>query len=68
MMANNTAAIAELDDVIRAGANTVEVDGHKVAFDLDAMRRERNDLIQTDTTRGVTRPRVSTVKLSGYRP
>lgn len=67
-MADNTAAISELDDVIRAGANSVEVDGQKVAFDLDAMRRERNDLIQTDTTRAVDRPRVSTVKLNGWVP
>lgn len=67
-MANNTAAISELDDVIRAGANTVEVDGQKVQFDLGAMRRERNDLIQTDTTRAVDRPRVATVKLNGWQP
>lgn len=67
-MADNTVAISELDEVIRAGANSVEVDGQKVAFDLGAMRRERNDLIQTDETRSVQRPRVSTVKLNGWRP
>lgn len=65
-MADNTAAIADLDDVIRAGAETVEVDGQKVAFNLDALKKERRDLIANDNDRKGDRPRVARIYLGGF--
>lgn len=65
-MADNTATIAELDDVIRSGATDVEVDGQKVAVDLETLKKERRDLIATDDARAGDRPRVSRIYLGGF--
>lgn len=63
-MADNTEAIAELDEVIRAGASFVGVDGQQIRTELDVLQRERRDLLAGDTARRGDRPRVMRIDLS----
>ncbi|MGC4004680.1 MAG: hypothetical protein QM811_16800 [Pirellulales bacterium] len=62
-MANNTAAIAAIDKILRAGATTVTIDGRSVTYDFAELRRQRRELIESDDAQTGRRPVVSTVSL-----
>lgn len=56
--------IAELEAILDAGASEVTVDGQRVRYDLDSVRRRLAELRrQQDATK---RPRASQIDLSGF--
>lgn len=64
-MADYSAKIAEIDEILAAGVQTTVNDGVTVTYDLDALRRERRRLTRlNDATKG-KRPLVATVRLDG---
>lgn len=63
-MADNSTVIAELDEVIRAGASFVGVDGQQIRTELDVLQKERRDLMAGDQIRRGDRPRVCRIDLS----
>ena len=63
-MPDNSVQIAEIDDILNAGTTGVTVDGTTTKFDLDALRRRRAELVQSDTSGQYTkRSRVSSITL-----
>lgn len=65
-MPDNTARIAELDEILESGARSVSVDGVSTALDLEMIRRERDRLIAADDTRRSDRPTVCGVNLGSF--
>ena len=63
-MVDNEDAIAELNDVIRSGVTSMEVDGQVIATDLAMAAKARRELIEEQTATRHNRPRVSTIDLS----
>lgn len=63
-MPNNATQIAELNDVIRAGATFVTVDSQQIQTDLGVLQQERRDLLALDDTHKGDRPRVCRFDLS----
>ncbi len=56
--------IAELEAILNTGATGVAVDGQKTTWDLNQVRRRLRDLRRQKDH--MTRPRVSTIDLSGF--
>ena len=67
VMADNTAAIAELRAKLQSGVTNTTVDGTSVAVDLSAIERQLKRLIAEDNTQRSRRPRLSSVNISGLR-
>jgi hypothetical protein len=66
-VADNTQAIADIDEILRAGAKQVSNDGTSITHDFDELRRARRALVEGDDTLGkLKRPRVFQTDLSGY--
>lgn len=65
-MADNTAEIALLRKILNSGTGRVTVDGETVQYDLEAARKRLNELVATDDTETVKRPRASSIDLSGF--
>jgi hypothetical protein len=66
MPTDNSAEILVLEAILNSGAESVSTDGQTTKFDLDAVRKRLSELRQQqapDITR--TRPRISTIDLSG---
>lgn len=58
--------IAEIDEILRTGASSTSTDGTSVAFDFDALRRERRELMAEDDAMKGRRPVASTIYLGGF--
>lgn len=65
-MADNTAEIARLRAILNSGQTSYSVEGQTVNYDLAAIRRRLQELIASDDTETVTRPRVSRIKLDSF--
>lgn len=65
-MADNTAAIAAIDAILRSGVKTFKNDGTEVTHDFAALRIERTLLVQSDDTRGGNRPPSFQADLGAY--
>jgi len=63
-MADNTARIEEINEILRAGATEVVVDGTKVKYNFAELRKERRMLMAADDTHRGRRPVVSSINLS----
>ena len=66
-MADNTARIAEVRTILRAGVSSTTVDGVSVSYDLGSLRRELRELIAEDNTEAGRRPTIARIKLSGIQ-
>jgi len=66
-MADNTARIAEIREILQSGATSVSVDGTTTQLDLASLRRELRELMREDDVQRGRRPRVSSVDLRGLR-
>ena len=55
---------ADLDAVLAAGAKQVSVDGTSVQFDLDQVRKQRDELARKITP--AARPRLASIDLSDF--
>lgn len=64
-MADNSAAIAKIQAILRAGARQVTIDGTTVTYDFDELRRQLHHLQATDDTEAGKRPRFLSVKFGG---
>ena len=64
-MADNTAAIAAIREILRSGVTSTNTDGTSVTVDPESLRKELAYLIATDDTEAALRPRTFGVKLSG---
>ena len=64
-MADNTAAIAQLEAILQAGASSVVVDGQAVTYDLKSIRRRLRELKNTDDD-ATKRPPALSIDLSGW--
>lgn len=62
-MADNTARIAEIQEILRTGASRVVKDGVTVEYDLGALRNELRKLQATDNTQKGRRPVISRINL-----
>jgi len=65
-MADNTTELARLRAILNSGATEVFVDGQKVKVDPSAVRLRIRELVATDDTETVKRPRASSIDLSGF--
>lgn len=63
-MAKNTARIAELREILRSGVVEDEVDGQRVKYDHDSIRRELRELEREDNPG--KRPVCASVNLGGF--
>lgn len=64
-MADHSAAIAEIEEILRAGVKQTTVDGTTVVYDLPSLRKELRRLKRTDDATKGKRPLVATVRLDG---
>ncbi len=64
-MADNTARIAAIRELLQSGVTSTVVDGTSVTFDPDSLRRELHQLIADDDVQRTRRPRISSVKMNG---
>lgn len=65
-MADNSAEIARLKAILDSGASEVVTDGQRVKLHHGDVRRRLRELIATDDTATVKRPRASSIDLSGF--
>ena len=65
-MADNTAEIARLREILNSGQSSYTIEGQTVNYDLGAVRKRLQELIATDDTETVRRPRASRIKLDGF--
>lgn len=63
MAADNSKRIAEIEEILRAGASQVSFDGTTVTFDFDQLRRELRQLESEDRLRKGRRPVAASIKL-----
>ena len=59
------AKIDELTATLQAGETSTSIDGTTTSIDLDAIRKERQDLISKSKSHQLRRPRLSSVNLGG---
>lgn len=65
-MANNTAAIRRIREILQSGATSVTLpSGTSVTYDFDQLRLELKDLIANDDNASGKRPVVTRINLSG---
>lgn len=59
-MPDNSAKIAEIEEILNSGATSTSVDGLSVSIDLEALRRRLIELKRTDTSGGTPprRPKI----------
>ena len=62
-MADNTKRIAEIREILQAGASQVSSDGVTVTFDLPQLRKELRLLEAEDRLKRGRRPVVASIKL-----
>jgi hypothetical protein len=60
---DNAARIAEIREILRAGASSVTTDSTTVTFDFDQLRKELRLLEAEDDSRRGRRPVASSIKL-----
>lgn len=65
-MADNSARIAEIQDILRNGVVEDEVDGQRTKIDSGQLRRELRKLILDDDTLGGIRPVSARIDLGGF--
>lgn len=63
-MADHSAKIAEIQNLLRAGARNVSVDGVNVTYDFDELRRQLRLLMAEDDSLRGRRPLVGRIDLS----
>jgi hypothetical protein len=61
-MADNSAAIAQIEEILRAGARQVTVDGTTVVYDFESLRKELRHLKATDDALAGGRPSIMGIK------
>ncbi len=65
-MANNTAKIAALENILQSGVTSYTIDGRTVTYDHDEIRRQLRDLRQNDDSQSGRRPVVSRIRLGNF--
>jgi hypothetical protein len=70
-MADNSAAIAQIQTILNNGATRVLIDGQTVEYNFPQLRRRLRELLATDTgpnaaTNNGIRPPASTIYLGGF--
>ena len=65
-MADHSARIEEIQEILRTGVKSVTTDGTKTDYDLAALRRELRHLMAQDDVHRARRPIVSSIKLDGW--
>jgi hypothetical protein len=65
-VANNSERITEIQNILRSGVTTGNVDGVQVTLDLNSLRKELRELLDKDNKNRGRRPVASSVKLSGF--
>jgi hypothetical protein len=63
---DNSERIAEIREILRTGASSVNTDGTAVTFDFDALRRELRELEGTDDILKGHRPVATSINLGGF--
>lgn len=63
-MANNSARIKEIREVLQTGVSSSTVDGTTTTFDLDSLRRELAQLVAEDDTQKSRKRRLTSVNIS----
>lgn len=63
-MADHSERIAQIQQILRAGATSVSVDGVTVTYDFESLRRELRQLMQEDDVHKGRRPVISHLDLS----
>ena len=64
-MADHSAKIAELEEILQSGVTTVVVDGTTTTVNLDVIQRQLNELRQSNTATADRRPRLSSIQMGG---
>lgn len=62
-MPDNSKRIAEIREILQAGATQVQTDGTNVVFDLNQLRQELRQLEASDPLTKGRRPVASSIKL-----
>lgn len=62
-MADNSARINQIREILAEGASTVVRDGSTVTWDLDQLRTELRELEATDDTLAGRRPEISSINM-----
>lgn len=65
-MADHTTRIAEIEQILRAGARRVTHDGVTIDYDFDALRSELRKLKAADPATCSKRPVASRLYLGGF--
>lgn len=63
-MADHSERIAQIQEILRSGVQSVSTDGNTVSFDLDSLRAELRQLMAEDDTHRGRRPTVVGFDLS----
>lgn len=65
-MADHSERIAEIQEILRAGASSVTTDGTTVSYDFDELRRELRQLMAEDDAHKKRRPVAASIYLGGF--
>jgi hypothetical protein len=63
---DNTKRIADIREILRAGATSVTSDGTTVSFDFNQLRRELRELMAEDDRLRGRRPFAASINLGGF--
>lgn len=64
-MADYSAQIADIEEILRSGAKTVVIDGVTTTYDHDSLRKELSRLKRLNETTKGKRPLFATIRLDG---
>jgi hypothetical protein len=62
-LVDNSAQIAQIQAILQAGADSVDVDGQRVHYDISLLRKQLRELMDHDKANRGRRPRVAAVSL-----
>lgn len=65
-MADHSARIAEIREILRAGVTQVTTDGTTITYDFAALRKELRELMAEDDTQQGRRPVLGQIYLGGF--
>lgn len=65
-MADHSARIAEIQELLRTGVKSSTTDGQTVTFDKDQLNKELRELMAGDDTHKGRRPRAAAINLGGF--
>lgn len=66
MVTDNSARIAQIENILQSGVSSGSVNGESVTYNLDSLRKELSRLKAADTTMRRKRPYAARINLDNF--